>query len=68
MDQTFETKFGNYSLVLSLNERTIYFKIIDSINFTMYEGNQDAKELRLNFSLEDTYQIITKCFNCYLCI
>ncbi len=62
MDQTFETKFGNYSLVLSLNERTIYFKIIDSINFTMYEGNQDAKELRLNFSLEDTYQIITKCF------
>ncbi len=62
MDQTFETKFGNYSLLLSLNERTIYFKIIDSINFTMYEGNTDSKEIRLNFNLEDTYQIITKCF------
>ncbi len=62
MDQTFETVFGNYTVLVSLNERTIYFKIIDTINFTMYEGNTDPKELRVGFKLADIYQIITKGF------
>jgi hypothetical protein len=62
MDQTFETVFGNYTILVSLNERTIYFKIIDTINFTMYESNTDPKELRVGFKLADIYQIITKCF------
>lgn len=62
MDQTFEIVFGNYTVLLSLNERTIYFKIIDTINFTMYEGNTDPKELRVGFKLADIYQIITKSF------
>lgn len=52
----------NYSIVLSLNERTIYFKITDTVSFYQYEGNVDIKELRLNIDLKDAYTIITNCF------
>lgn len=52
----------NYSIVLSLNERTIYFKITDTVSFYQYEGNVDIKELRLNIELKDAYTIITNCF------
>lgn len=62
MYQTFEINFSNYTVCVSLNERTIYFKIIDTINFTMYESNTDSKELRVSSKLSDIYQIITKCF------
>jgi hypothetical protein len=52
----------NYSVVISLNERTIYFKITDTVSFYQYEGNVDIKELRLNIELNDAYTIITNCF------
>jgi len=52
----------NYSIVASLNERTIYFKITDIVSFYQYEGNVDSKELRLNIELKDAYTIITNCF------
>ena len=52
----------NYSIVLSLNERTIYFKVTDTVSFYQYEGNVDIKELRLNIDLKDAYTIITNCF------
>lgn len=52
----------NYSIVLSLNERTIYFKVTDTVSFYQYEGNVDIKELRLNIDLKDAYTIVTKCF------
>lgn len=52
----------NISVVCSLNERTIYIKIIDKITFMCYEGNIDAKELRLSIDLPDAYKLITKCF------
>lgn len=60
MTTTFE--FKNYSITTSLNERNIYIKCIDTINFTNYEGNLDAKELRLQFELPDIYNLINKCF------
>ena len=52
----------NYFVVISLNERTIYFKITDTVSFYQYEGNVDIKELRLNIELNDAYTIITNCF------
>lgn len=52
----------NYSIVSSLNERTIYIKVIDKITFMCYEGNIDAKELRLSIDLSDAYKLISKCF------
>ena len=60
MSETFNYK--NYSVVLSLNERSIYLKIIDTINFLSYEGNVDLKELRVSIDLDCAYKIMIKCF------
>lgn len=53
---------NNYSIIVSLNERIIYFKITDTVSFYQYEGNIDIKELRLNVDLQDAYIIINNCF------
>ena len=60
MSETFSYK--NYSIVASLNERSIYLKIIDTVNFLSYEGNVDLKELRVSIDLEGAYKIIINCF------
>lgn len=60
MSETFN--FKNYSVVASLNERSIYLKIIDTVNFLSYEGNVDLKELRVSIDLEGAYKIIINCF------
>ena len=60
MSETFN--YNNYSVVLSLNERAIYLKIIDTINFLSYEGNVDLKELRVSIDLEGVYKIMINCF------
>ena len=60
MSETFNYK--NYSVVLSLNERTIYLKIIDTINFLSYEGNVDLKELRVSIDIDGAYKIMVSCF------
>ena len=53
--------YKNYSIVSSLNERSIYLKITDTVNFMSYEGNIDLKELRTSIALDDAYNIMTKC-------
>lgn len=60
MSETFNYK--NYSIVASLNERSIYMKIIDTINFLSYEGNVDLKELRVSIDLDGAYKIMINCF------
>ena len=60
MSETFSYK--NYSIVASLNERSIYLKVIDTVNFLSYEGNVDLKELRVSIDLEGVYKIIINCF------
>jgi hypothetical protein len=55
-------QFNNYSIVSSLNERTIYIKITDTVSFYQYEGNVDAKELRLPYDLTQIYTIVEKSF------
>jgi hypothetical protein len=62
MSNTFTFTYKNYSIVTSLNERTIYLKITDNISFYQYEGNVDCKELRINIELVDAYTIICNCF------
>lgn len=52
----------NYSIVSSLNERTIYIKVIDTITFMCYESNVDSKELRLSIELCDSYKLMCKSF------
>jgi hypothetical protein len=58
---SFNNKY--YSILLSLNERTIYIKATDNINYLMYETNVDLKELRLLLDLKDVYKIMVKCFS-----
>ena len=55
-------EYNNYSIVSSLNERTIYIKVIDKITFMCYESNIDSKELRLSIELCDAYKLMSKCF------
>lgn len=52
----------NYSILSSLNERSIYIKVIDKITFMCYENNIDSKELRLSIDLGCAYKMMTKCF------
>jgi hypothetical protein len=54
---------SNYSITSSLNERTIYIKIIDTIQYLSYEGNIELKELKLPITLKDAYILITKCLS-----
>lgn len=53
---------GIYNIVCSLNERTIYMKIIDSQNYFCYEGNFDVKEFKLSLALDSIYTLLCKCF------
>jgi hypothetical protein len=53
---------GKYTITSSLGERGIYLKFIDQINFVTYDGNLDAKELRLQFELSDIYKLIEQTF------
>ena len=54
--------YKNYSVSISLNERAIYLKIIDTINFLSYEGNIDLKELRVPVDLDAAYKVMVNGF------
>lgn len=58
---TFEGKV--YTINTSLNERTIYLKIIDTIQYLHYEGNIELKEFRMPITLQDAYMLVTNCFS-----
>lgn len=60
MSRSFQLNAGQ-SAIASLNERTIYIKVSDAVNYTVYESNVELKELRLSLDLEDAYKIIVKC-------
>ena len=58
---TFEVK--PYTISTSLNERTIYIKIIDTIQYLHYEGNIELKEFRMPITLQDAYTLVKNCFS-----
>jgi hypothetical protein len=58
---TFEGKV--YTINTSLNERTIYIKIIDTLQYLHYEGNIELKEFRIPITLQDAYMLVTNCFS-----
>ena len=60
MSKSFQINAGQ-SVIVSLNERTIYIKVSDCVNYTVYESNIELKELRLSLDLEDAHKIIVKC-------
>ena len=60
MSRSFQLNAGQ-SAIASLNERTIYIKVSDAVNYTVYESNIELKELRLSLDLEDAYKIIVRC-------
>lgn len=60
MATTFE--FDNYTVTTSLNERTIYIKLVDTLSYMGYETNVDQSELNLSIDLEASIRIINSCF------
>ena len=61
MTDTFNLK--SFIITTSLNERTIYLKLVDTTSFQSYETNVSPPELRLNVQLEDAYKLIAKCLS-----
>ncbi len=58
--QTFQR--DNFTVLLSLNERAIYLKLTDNVNFVAYERNLDPKELQLaNMELAAIHQMVAFC-------
>jgi hypothetical protein len=55
-------EIDKFSIVVSLNERTIYVKVTDRVLFLCYEANIDSKELRLSIELNNVFQLMSKCF------
>jgi hypothetical protein len=53
---------NTHTIAISLNERTIYMKLTDKVNFMTYEANLDDKELRLTIELVDAYRLMCNCF------
>ena len=53
---------NTHTIAISLNERTIYLKLTDKVNFIIYEANLDNKELRLTIELADAYKLMCNCF------
>lgn len=52
----------NYTILTSLNERSIYMKITDTVGFMCYEGTVEPSGLRISIALADAYVIINNCF------
>ena len=57
-------QLNQYSVLTAVapEGRTVYIKIVDTVCFLCYEGNVDAKELRLNLEIADVHTLINKCF------
>lgn len=55
-------EIDKFSIVVSLNERTIFVKVTDRVLFLCYEANIDSKELRLSIELNNVFQLMAKCF------
>jgi len=53
----------NYTILTSLNERSAYIKITDTIGFMCYDGTVDPTGLRVSIALADVYIIIKNCFS-----
>ena len=53
---------NTHTIAVSLNERTIYLKLTDKVNYMTYEANLDNKELRLTIELADAYKLMCNCF------
>jgi len=54
---------NNYSIDSSLNNDQIHVYITNTTNFSQYEGSFKERDLRLNFDLDEVYNIMLKCFN-----
>ena len=58
--QNFE--ITDYFVTCSLNQRTIFIKLVNKLSYICYEANLDGKEFRLPFDIEQIYKLIAKSF------
>lgn len=52
----------DYFVTCSLNQRTIFIKLVNKLSYICYEANLDGKEFRLPFDIEQIYKLIAKSF------
>jgi len=52
----------HYTILTSLNSRTIYLKLTDTIGYICYETHLEASDFHLSLPVESVYQLITQCF------
>ena len=55
-----------YTITTSLNERTIYIKLVNNISYMCYEGNFDAVAFKLSFDIKEIYELVKKCFAAFV--
>lgn len=55
-------EMDHYTVMTSLNERSIYLKITDRVAYLCYEGNVDENDLRLSLDLQTSYRLMCNCF------
>lgn len=60
MSNTFQT--GQYCVTTSLNERSIYIRIVNTVSYMCYEGNFDSTAFKLPFELANIMELIDKSF------
>ena len=55
-----------YTITTSLNDASIYIKIINNISYMCYEGNFDNASFKMPFSIANIYKLVTNCFAAFV--
>jgi hypothetical protein len=54
---------SRYTITTSLNDASVYIKIINNISYMCYEGNFDDASFKMPFSIANIYKLVTNCFD-----
>lgn len=52
----------NFKIIVSLNQNSVYIRVKDNTTSRQYEGNVDERTVKLQFSLQEIYKLITATF------
>jgi len=55
-----------YTITTSLNDHSIYIKIINNVSYMCYEGNFDSAAFKMPFGIANIYKLVTNCFGAFV--
>ena len=55
-----------YTITTSLNDQSIYIKIINNVSYMCYEGNFDSAAFKMPFGMANIYKLVTNCFEAFV--